>query len=210
VRLLASGATELSAANVRPGDRLAGLGDAALKVERPLHVAQRGADLTLCGSSTRDLREYAVDFTAIEEHIKCPLCAERSASPPDGRLDDWVWQSPGSHACRCPRNPSGYQAGHAGREDLSGPAGPEPSWPRRISGLAGPVPAVRPACMPDRTDLPHLNLPEHAGGRGRCRSGIHDRVLQLRGPSSTVQTATPEDNETPAAGGGSAARGPSV
>jgi hypothetical protein len=77
VRVLASGATELWAAGVRPGDRLARLGDAALEVERPLHVAMGGANLTLCGSSTRDLREYAVDFASLERHIKCPLCAER-------------------------------------------------------------------------------------------------------------------------------------
>jgi hypothetical protein len=77
VRVLASGASELWAAGVRPGNRLPGLGDAALEVERPLHVAVGDADLTLCGSSIEDLREYAVDFAALKPHLKCPLCAER-------------------------------------------------------------------------------------------------------------------------------------
>jgi hypothetical protein len=77
VRALASGATELRAADVRPGHRLDRLGDAASELERPLHVAWGDEPVTLCGTSTRDLREYPVEFASLAPHIKCPLCAGR-------------------------------------------------------------------------------------------------------------------------------------
>jgi len=79
IRVLASGATELWASDVRRGHRLDALGEAALEVERPLHVALDAADLTLCGDSIRELREYPVDFQTLKPHIKCPLCSERFA-----------------------------------------------------------------------------------------------------------------------------------
>jgi hypothetical protein len=79
MRVLASGATELWAADVRRGHRLDALGEAALEVERPFHVALDAAELTLCGDSTRELREYSVDFQALEPHIRCPLCAKTFA-----------------------------------------------------------------------------------------------------------------------------------
>jgi hypothetical protein len=86
VRVLASGATELWAANVRPGHRLDSLGQDALEMERPLHIAVEDADLTLCGTSTRDLREYPVDFAGLARHIKCPLCDARY-EPPSPRAE---------------------------------------------------------------------------------------------------------------------------
>jgi len=76
VRVLASGATELWADGVRMGHRLDTLGRRALETERPLHVATE-AELTLCGTPTRDLREYPVDFSTLERHIKCPMCDQR-------------------------------------------------------------------------------------------------------------------------------------
>jgi hypothetical protein len=81
LRVLASGATELWAAGVRQGDRLGGLGDAALEAERPFHVAVDGSDTTLCGASVRDLVEYPIDFAAQEQRIRCPLCDERLGHP---------------------------------------------------------------------------------------------------------------------------------
>jgi len=87
VRVLASGATELWAANVRPGHRLDSLGQAALEMERPLHIALMNAELTLCGTSTRDLREYPVDFTGLARHIKCPLCDARYEQHPSHQAE---------------------------------------------------------------------------------------------------------------------------
>jgi hypothetical protein len=74
LRVLASGATELWADGVRRGDRLAALGEAALQVERPLHLAADGAGQTLCGVPVDDLREYPVDFSAQELRVRCPGC----------------------------------------------------------------------------------------------------------------------------------------
>jgi hypothetical protein len=74
VRVLASGVTELWADGVRPGHRLESLGDEALEAERPLHVALEDADRTLCDESARDLREYPVDFEALDQHLRCPAC----------------------------------------------------------------------------------------------------------------------------------------
>ena len=79
--VFASGATELWAANVRQGDRLSGLGEEALEIERPLHVAVTGEDTTVCGVSTRNLVEYPIDFAAQEQRIRCPLCDERLGHP---------------------------------------------------------------------------------------------------------------------------------
>jgi len=76
LRVLASGATELWADGVRPGHRLDGLGQAALTSERPFHVALLGSDHTLCGASVDDLREYPIDFRALETRMKCPACDE--------------------------------------------------------------------------------------------------------------------------------------
>jgi hypothetical protein len=87
VRVLASGATELWAADVRPGHRLDRLGQAALELERPLHIALEDADLTLCGTSTRELREYPVEFTGLARHIKCPLCDERYDQSHAGQIE---------------------------------------------------------------------------------------------------------------------------
>jgi hypothetical protein len=73
-RVLGSGATQLWADGVRPGNRNVGLGDAALKQERPLHVAEPEAEQTLCGMQVQGLREYAVDFGALEQLLRCPGC----------------------------------------------------------------------------------------------------------------------------------------
>jgi hypothetical protein len=81
LRVLASGATELWADGVRQGNRLEGLGEAALEAERPLHVAIDGSDRTLCDMPVADLREYPVDFAAQEQRIRCPLCDERLGHP---------------------------------------------------------------------------------------------------------------------------------
>jgi hypothetical protein len=81
LRVLASGATELWTNGVRQGDRLGGLGDAALEAERPFHVAIDGDDATLCGEPVRDLREYPIDFAAQEQRIRCPLCDEALNHP---------------------------------------------------------------------------------------------------------------------------------
>ena len=74
LRVLASGATELWADGVRPQDRLARLGEKALDVERPLHLAADGAAQTLCGVAVDHLREYPVDFSAQEPRVRCPGC----------------------------------------------------------------------------------------------------------------------------------------
>jgi hypothetical protein len=74
LRVLASGATELWADGVRQGDRLAGLGETAVEVERPLHLAAVGAAQTLCGVPVDHLREYPVDFSAQEPGVRCPGC----------------------------------------------------------------------------------------------------------------------------------------
>jgi hypothetical protein len=81
IRVLASGATELWAAGVRPGHRLDRLGDDALEAERPFHVAMPGAAHTLCGTAVAHLREYPIDFAAQEARIRCPLCDERLGHP---------------------------------------------------------------------------------------------------------------------------------
>ncbi|HEX4687128.1 MAG TPA: hypothetical protein VH228_10110 [Nocardioides sp.] len=81
LRVLASGATELWAGEVRQGDRLGGLGDDALEAERPFHVAVDGNDTTLCGASVRYLVEYPIDFAAQEQRIRCPICDERLGHP---------------------------------------------------------------------------------------------------------------------------------
>jgi hypothetical protein len=81
LRVLASGATELWADGVRPGNRLSALGSEALEAERPFHVAFPGSDRTVCGTSVRDLREYPIDFAAQEQRIRCPLCDERLGHP---------------------------------------------------------------------------------------------------------------------------------
>jgi hypothetical protein len=74
LRVLASGVTELWADGVRQGDRLTGLGETALEVERPLHLAADGADQTLCGVPVDHLREYPVDFSDQEPSVRCPGC----------------------------------------------------------------------------------------------------------------------------------------
>lgn len=81
LRVLASGATELWADGVRQGNRLGGLGEAALEAERPLHVALDGSERTLCDMPVEGLREYPVDFVAQEQRIRCPLCDERLGHP---------------------------------------------------------------------------------------------------------------------------------
>jgi hypothetical protein len=81
LRVLASGATELWAGGVRQGDRLSGLGEEALEVERPLHVAIDGEATTLCGARVSLLVEYPIDFAAQQPHIRCPICDERLGHP---------------------------------------------------------------------------------------------------------------------------------
>jgi hypothetical protein len=81
LRVLASGATELWAADMRRGDRRSGLGELALEAERPLHVAREGADETFCGESVRHMREYPVDFAAQEDRIRCPGCDQQLGHP---------------------------------------------------------------------------------------------------------------------------------
>ena len=80
-RVFASGATELWADGVRQGDRLGALGDAALEVERPFHVAVDGSRTTLCGAAVDNLREYPIDFAAQEQRIRCPICDEKLDHP---------------------------------------------------------------------------------------------------------------------------------
>jgi hypothetical protein len=75
-RVFASGAYELSAGNVRPGHRLDELGDAALYLERPLHLAVVDAKRTLCGMPVADLREYPVVFSEQDVSLRCPMCEE--------------------------------------------------------------------------------------------------------------------------------------
>jgi hypothetical protein len=81
LRVLASGATELWAADVRSGHRLESLGDAALEAERPFHIAVPDSGRTLCGIGVDDLREYPIDFAAQEQRIRCPVCDERLGHP---------------------------------------------------------------------------------------------------------------------------------
>lgn len=84
MRVLASGATELWADNVRPGSRLPALGSEALEIERPFHLARPDVDRTLCGDAVIGLREYPVDFEALEPHLRCPLCDERRGASHPG------------------------------------------------------------------------------------------------------------------------------
>jgi hypothetical protein len=88
LRVLASGATELWAGSVRAGNRLEGLGDAALEAERPFHVAVVDADRTLCGVIVDHLREYPIEFAAQEQRIRCPLCDEVLGHPTPATLGD--------------------------------------------------------------------------------------------------------------------------
>lgn len=81
LRVFASGVTELWADSVRPGSRFEALGEAALEVERPLHVAREGDERTLCGTPVGDLREYDVDFAAQEQRIRCPACDDALGNP---------------------------------------------------------------------------------------------------------------------------------
>jgi hypothetical protein len=81
LRVLASGATELWAAEVRQGNRLGGLGDAALEAERPLHVAVADSDRTLCGELVHHMREYLVEFAAQDTWIRCPACDQELGHP---------------------------------------------------------------------------------------------------------------------------------
>jgi hypothetical protein len=81
LRVLASGATELWAGGVRRGDRLGSLGEEALEVERPFHVAIDGAATTLCGAGVGVLVEYPIDFAAQQPHLRCPICDEKLGHP---------------------------------------------------------------------------------------------------------------------------------
>jgi hypothetical protein len=81
LRVLASGATELWADGVRQGDRLSGLGQDALELERPLHLAEPGAARTLCGRTVTTLREYPVRFAEQEPRLRCPRCDEVAGHP---------------------------------------------------------------------------------------------------------------------------------
>ena len=74
LRVLASGATELWAPDVRQGDRGPALGDAALEIERPLHAAREGADHTVCGQPTWHMHEYPISFADQELRLRCPAC----------------------------------------------------------------------------------------------------------------------------------------
>jgi hypothetical protein len=73
-RVLASGAYELSAGDVRPRHRMDALGDAALDLEKPLHLAAAAAKRTLCGMPVADLREYPVVFSDQDVSLRCPMC----------------------------------------------------------------------------------------------------------------------------------------
>jgi hypothetical protein len=73
-RVFASGAYELWAGSVRPRHRLDGLGDEALHLERPLHLAPEGATRTVCGMPVTELREYPVDFADQDMSLRCPMC----------------------------------------------------------------------------------------------------------------------------------------
>jgi len=81
MRVFASGVTELWADGVRPGHRMDALGAEALEAERPLHVAPADGQQTLCGMPLRNLREYPVDFTALDQRVRCPRCDESLGHP---------------------------------------------------------------------------------------------------------------------------------
>jgi hypothetical protein len=81
LRVLASGATELWAGDVRQGNRLSSLGEDALEVERPLHVAIDDELTTLCGARASVLVEYPIDFAAQEPRFRCPICDEKLDHP---------------------------------------------------------------------------------------------------------------------------------
>jgi hypothetical protein len=74
LRVFASGVMELWAGDVRPGDRQGALGDEALTLERPLHLATEGAGHTVCGEPVEFMREYPAEFEAQESKIRCPVC----------------------------------------------------------------------------------------------------------------------------------------
>ncbi len=80
-RVLASGVQELWADGVRTGHRLDALGEAALEAERPLHVAVAESDHTVCGRSAASMREYPVEFSALEERLRCPRCDDALGHP---------------------------------------------------------------------------------------------------------------------------------
>ena len=80
-RVLGSGATALWADGVRPGSRDVGLGEAALEAERPLHLAEAEAERTICGMPVEHLREYAVDFGDLRQHLRCPGCDAELGRP---------------------------------------------------------------------------------------------------------------------------------
>jgi hypothetical protein len=79
-RVFASGAYELWAGSVRPRHRLDALGNAALHLERPLHLAAVGAKRTMCGMPVVDLREYPVVFSDQDVSLRCPLCEEATST----------------------------------------------------------------------------------------------------------------------------------
>lgn len=81
LRVLASGATELWAGGVRGGDRLSSLGEEALEMERPFHVAIDGAPTTLCGARAGVLVEYPIDFAAQQPRLRCPICDQKLGHP---------------------------------------------------------------------------------------------------------------------------------
>jgi hypothetical protein len=75
-RVFASGASELWAGSVRPQHRLDVHGEAALELERPLHLAPAEASRTLCGMPVVNLREYPVVFSEQDVSLRCPMCDE--------------------------------------------------------------------------------------------------------------------------------------
>jgi hypothetical protein len=75
-RVFASGAYALSAGPVRPQHRLDVHGEAALELERPLHLAAAAASRTLCGMPVVNLREYPVVFSDQDVDLRCPMCDE--------------------------------------------------------------------------------------------------------------------------------------
>jgi hypothetical protein len=51
-------------------------GEAALELERPLHLAPAEASRTLCGMPVVNLREYPVVFSEQDVSLRCPMCDE--------------------------------------------------------------------------------------------------------------------------------------
>jgi hypothetical protein len=64
------------AGSVRPRHRLDALGNAALGLERPLHLAAPSASRALCRMPVVNLRECPMVFSEQDVNLRCPMCDE--------------------------------------------------------------------------------------------------------------------------------------